>query len=493
MKKYILALIVLIIPIITSAYIIGDVNNDEKVSSLDYLLIKKHILRTSELTADALKRADVDNNGVVNALDYINIRKIIINGKEPTPSVSVSKISLNSSMVIEVGEIKTLKATIEPANATDKTITWTSSDSSIVTVNQDGTIKGNRQGKAIITASCGNVSTTVEIRVSSDIIHFIHTSTGGYGNAILIESNGEYAMFDASDHRNTGKVIDKYLNNLGIDSKTPIKYVIVSHMHDDHAAYIDEIILKRNVKNIIYKNYYKECSSSESGDTYQKMYTDILNAVKKKGVNRVDLGKKDGSKKIKVGNFTISFYNVGDRYCYGDNKGHVSLNVDSLGIVLSITKNNKEMLTYLAGDMQNGKYDEEETIANKVAKDYNYKVFDVYQAAHHGVNMGIDKSKLKFKYPIITHSIGSLCNRHLTKADGVAESVSIIYNHMKNNNKLYFSSARSVQVNYTNKGITINGGEVLECSDKTCKDGKKAWQLLNKKSVKGCDAYVLEN
>ena len=56
----------------------GDVNNDGKVSALDYILVRKHILNTTLLSGDSLKKADVNNDGKVSALDYILIRKIIL-------------------------------------------------------------------------------------------------------------------------------------------------------------------------------------------------------------------------------------------------------------------------------------------------------------------------------------------------------------------------------------------------------------------------------
>ena len=47
-----------------------------------------------------------------------------------------------------------LTATVEPSNATDK-ITWSSSDESIATVSEDGTVIGVTIGTVEITAKCG--------------------------------------------------------------------------------------------------------------------------------------------------------------------------------------------------------------------------------------------------------------------------------------------------------------------------------------------------
>lgn len=499
-KKVFVFLSLLLIPFIVLAVIKGDVNGDNKVGASDYVLVRKYLMKTGNLNNDQIKQADMNGDNKITSSDYVLIRKTILGIIE-----EVSEIKLNStSLEMYGGDSAILIATISPSDAINKDITWTTSNPRVASVDNNGKVIANVSGTSIITATTNNgKSATVTVKVLGDVIHFLRTGKGRYGNTIIIESRGEFAIFDASGLDNQGPVTDAYLAQLGIDKDTVIKYAIVSHMHNDHAAYMDDIISKYNVQNVIYKDYNckcnsKGCSATDGDYVIQDMYKDIINAAKKKNIPRIDLGKKDGSKKLELGNFILSFYNVGDQFCYGDNKQNASLNVDSLGIVLTIKKGDNEMLTYLAADMQDGKYENEKVIANKIAKDYNYKTFEVYQAAHHGVNEGINDTKFKFKYPVITHSIGSFCERHLRKADGIANSLSIIYNHMKNNNKIYFSSARSVRAHYTNNGVVMEGGEVLECSDKTCKDGKSAWKLLDKNSAKRdnndkCVKYVLED
>lgn len=61
-----------------------------------------------------------------------------------------------------------LEATIAPANATDKSVTWTSSNSSVATVSSDGLVTaGNTEGTAIITVTTkdGNKTATCDITV----------------------------------------------------------------------------------------------------------------------------------------------------------------------------------------------------------------------------------------------------------------------------------------------------------------------------------------
>ncbi|MBP5231195.1 MAG: DUF4855 domain-containing protein [Clostridia bacterium] len=56
----------------------GDVNEDRVVNSLDYLLVRRYVLKNVLLTADERKRADVDGNGAVNAKDYQWVKRYVL-------------------------------------------------------------------------------------------------------------------------------------------------------------------------------------------------------------------------------------------------------------------------------------------------------------------------------------------------------------------------------------------------------------------------------
>lgn len=61
-----------------SYILIGDVNQDGKVSTLDYVLIRNHIMSVSTLTGDSLSSADVNQDGKISTLDYVLIRNDIM-------------------------------------------------------------------------------------------------------------------------------------------------------------------------------------------------------------------------------------------------------------------------------------------------------------------------------------------------------------------------------------------------------------------------------
>ncbi len=59
-------------------YLPGDVNGDGKVTSLDYIQIKNHIMQSKVLSGDVLIRADVNVDGKVTSLDYIKVKNHIM-------------------------------------------------------------------------------------------------------------------------------------------------------------------------------------------------------------------------------------------------------------------------------------------------------------------------------------------------------------------------------------------------------------------------------
>ena len=87
-----------------------------------------------------------------------------------TPEVvKVSSIKLNkSSYTLYNGTIFNLIATVEPNNATNKSLTWESSNTKVATVDKNGKVKALKVGNATITATStdgSNVSAQCKIKV----------------------------------------------------------------------------------------------------------------------------------------------------------------------------------------------------------------------------------------------------------------------------------------------------------------------------------------
>lgn len=123
-------------------------------------------------TSSNEKVATVQNGKITAITEGTTIVTASINGLKSTCKVTVSKnyvpvtgISLNNSaMSILIGSQETIGFTVSPSNATNKDITWTSSDTSIVTV-ENGKLTAKKIGTAIITASIYEYRATCRITV----------------------------------------------------------------------------------------------------------------------------------------------------------------------------------------------------------------------------------------------------------------------------------------------------------------------------------------
>ena len=89
--------------------------------------------------------------------------------KVSTKVVAVTSITLDkTSLSMKVGETETITATVNPDNASDKSVVWGSSDVSIATVS-DGKVTAKKSGTAIITAKSGSCIAECTITVSVDV------------------------------------------------------------------------------------------------------------------------------------------------------------------------------------------------------------------------------------------------------------------------------------------------------------------------------------
>lgn len=75
-------------------------------------------------------------------------------GDPDEPEVEVTGVSLAfSSLELKLGDSSTLKVNIQPANASNKSVTWHSSDPTVVTVDAQGKLTAIKRGSATITVT----------------------------------------------------------------------------------------------------------------------------------------------------------------------------------------------------------------------------------------------------------------------------------------------------------------------------------------------------
>ena len=152
--------------------------------------------KTVTWTSNNTSSATVSQDGVITAKSAsknpVTITAKTTNGKTATikvtvikPSIPVAGIVLSqTSMSMKPGDIRYLYATVVPNNATDKKLTWTSSNTNVVTVTNSGMVRAVNYGTATITVKSSNgVSASATVEVPKKVVDLIRGSI--YNNGFL--------------------------------------------------------------------------------------------------------------------------------------------------------------------------------------------------------------------------------------------------------------------------------------------------------------------
>ena len=171
--------------------------------------------------------ATVNNDGVVTALSEGSTEiiaqagecratcSVVVSAKiVPVTAVKIDK----SSLALFVGENETLTATIEPDDATEKTIVWHSSDNNVATVsNPGGVVHAVKEGSALIYASADGQEASCRVTVDYHRVSDIELSTESTAlypsettiiSAMVIPSNATYPELSWSSSNNEIAVVD---------------------------------------------------------------------------------------------------------------------------------------------------------------------------------------------------------------------------------------------------------------------------------------------
>ena len=124
-------------------------------------------------------------------------------------AIPVASIKLNkTAATLFVEDVETLIATVEPTNATNKTVTWSSSNNNVATVDQNGNVKAISRGEAVITATAADgqgakaeCKVTVRKKSSGGSVFFwdLKFDTNG-GSDIDTVTEWEYSTIDLDEY-----------------------------------------------------------------------------------------------------------------------------------------------------------------------------------------------------------------------------------------------------------------------------------------------------
>ena len=171
-----------------------------------------------------LPMLDTDGDGISDLQESINGTDPIPNETIPTnpvlpitSTIAVSSVSVSPTTVnLNIGQTNQLTPTVSPTNATNKSVTYISSNTNIATVSNTGMITAIAAGTAIITIKTvdGNKTTTCTINVAppanqAPIVSF-NTPTG---NLNVSQGYQLYVNVNASDPDGSISNVKLYINN----------------------------------------------------------------------------------------------------------------------------------------------------------------------------------------------------------------------------------------------------------------------------------------
>ena len=368
-------------------------------------------------------------------------------------TVDVQSVGIvNKQVNLQVGGEATITAAVSPSNATNKTLTWSSSNTNIATVDQNGKVKAVGVGSANITAKSNNGKTAMSVVTVTEPpkshvnkIHFLDTQsqTNPYyhNDAILLESNGKFAMVDVAVGGESCNKILNYLNSVGVKK---LEFVVITHWHNDH--YGCNGIFRDGSGIEADKFYLKNIDATYKvslPEAYQNEYVLFKTNAGSKAVllkDNITLNFEDYT--LELRNMTNRVQQlVNGNYCNGN---HATCGENINSIVIKGTDKISGKTFYLAADAEGYRDNNNEVIYNweyELAKGVGY--VDIYKVSHHG--HGSSKltynnprqlmDVLKPKYSILTSA------RTSNNATGINDTVQYLKDV---GSKVYFSGCGTV-------------------------------------------------
>ena len=157
----------------------------------EHPLLNTFMFRSITWSSSNTRIATVDQRGVVTSrgvgtviitsrTTLNNGRVIITNSTVRVGPIRVTRITLNPTTInLGINATRRLTPTIAPVNATDRHVTWHSSNNQIATVSPNGTITTRRAGSVTITARTRDGNRTATARVNVGIVRVTGVTING--------------------------------------------------------------------------------------------------------------------------------------------------------------------------------------------------------------------------------------------------------------------------------------------------------------------------
>ncbi len=243
--------------------------------------------------------ATVDQNGLITAksVGTVTITQVVIKsdssekeGTKKTIEIEVKAdviaatgiTASNTSISVVKDATVNLTATVTPENATDKTVTWSSGDETIATVDSNGVVKGIKEGTTKITATANggtNVKAEVSVTVTAASVAVTKVSITESSNVAKGETKQFKAKVEPDNATNktvTWKSADEKIATVNAEGKVTgvaAGKVKITATCDGKEASV-EITVSDGTKNLVFTD-----NNGKKYDVYIKNGNDYVKAT----------------------------------------------------------------------------------------------------------------------------------------------------------------------------------------------------------------------
>ena len=221
---------------------------------------------------------DLNHDNKVDVADVTYLVNIIMN-QSTSEDIPVTGVSVSpTSATISVNGTQQLSATVSPSDATNKSVTWTSSNTSVATVSSSGLVTGVSAGNATITVKTndGNKTATSSIVVqqsqpqpSSDYYWYIGVENSS--NISNVQTDNTVAGWHKIGSSLSGFILNTDANPVHVSDTRVEYYVIIPndlHIYDGININIEDLEFDTVACNISGYKAFKYNSEKNGGGFY---------------------------------------------------------------------------------------------------------------------------------------------------------------------------------------------------------------------------------
>ena len=419
----------------------------------------------------------------VNFSDLQNFQKAVYN---PNNYSTITELKADvTDIYIKPNESKKINLQIMAGN---KKITKYSNIK--VTIGNSKIASASRSNVTITVTGKTVGSTTITVQVHKKKLVFnvivndvtdkitvldIQTYDDPIGDCIVIQSSNAkgtliYGMIDTGKNRAVS--YNKILGYLKENNVKQLKWILLTHFHDDHTGGIYKLLENGIKVKKIYTKKYRNLDSTIDTSKYNSVadfrkdrkqrWNTMVNTINSKNIPIAYISA-NANDNVQLGNYKFKFFNVNEAFeNYGETCVQFKNCNENTNSIVTVVQNNGKYY-YLNGDIDTystsfskskdenlKKAYNQRTVdkwVTKAMKYYNIKQIDVMKASHHGVLYNnIQSAFVAAKAPI------GIVTR---ERESMRDRIDVLEKRFKAGNKnvkIYYSGNGSITISQDKKG-----------------------------------------